>query len=104
MNVAILTRDLLDRSRIDAAVRAAGGRVTDLEIANVVFVDLRTVPPREITAYAEMATVVAYGPHVEGDVLAAASAAGAEETATTVPSWLRAPLSTDPAMVIGGPI
>jgi hypothetical protein len=77
MNVAILTRDLLDRSRIDAAVRAAGGRVTDLEIANVVFVDLRTVSPREITAYAEMATVVAYGPHVEADVLAAASAAGA---------------------------
>ncbi len=77
MNVAIISNDLMDRSRIDAAVRAAGGRVTDLEIANVVFVDLRAVSPREITAHAEMATVVAYGPHVAVDVLAAAAAAGA---------------------------
>ncbi len=77
MNVAILTRDLMDKTRIEAVVRAAGGRVTDVEIANVVFVDLRTVAPSEITAHAEMATVVAYGAHVDGDVLAAASAAGA---------------------------
>ena len=77
MNVAILTKDLMDKTRIEAVVRAAGGRVTDLEIADVVFVDLRTVPPREITAHAEMATVVAYGAHVDGDVLAAAAAAGA---------------------------
>ncbi len=77
MKVAILTNDLMDRIRIAAVVRAAGGEVTDTEVANVVFVDLRTVSPREITAHAEMATVVAYGAHVESDVLAAASAAGA---------------------------
>lgn len=77
MNVAIVGKDLMDRSRIEATVRAVGGRVTEIEIADVVFVDLRAVPVEMITAYAEMATVVAYGPHVEVDLLAAAAAAGA---------------------------
>lgn len=77
MNVAIISRDLLDRSRIEAAVRAANGQVTDVEVANVVFADLRFVPAHDITRYAEAATVVAYGPHVEVDLLAAAAAAGA---------------------------
>lgn len=86
MKVVALTPDLGDRSRISAVApdavfvgaaallpRAAAG-------ADVVLVDLGR--PGVFDVLAEVVAlggrVVGYGPHVEGELLAAATAAGAE--------------------------
>jgi hypothetical protein len=83
--VAAVVTDLMDRSRIDAAV---SGRVdyvrTPDELsgseASVVFADLRAVPdPAVLRRLVPSARIVAFGSHVDDDVLDAARAAGIDE-------------------------
>ena len=82
MRVAALVDDLLDRSRVTAALPdAAFARdPADLPDADVVIVDLArhgdALPA--LRAARPQARIVAFGPHVDGAELAAAEAAGAD--------------------------
>lgn len=84
MKVVALTPDLLDRSKVSAAVpgvvhvgaAALLGRAA--EGADLVLVDLTRPGALDAVADLDVARVVGFGPHVEGDVLAAATAAGIE--------------------------
>lgn len=78
MRVALVSRDLMDRSRITSAVQAAGGTLVAADEADVVVVDLRQVTPDQIRTWASNARVIAYGPHVDTSALTAAEEAGAE--------------------------
>jgi len=83
--VLVETRDLLFRSKLAAAVTAAGGEVThDSATCDLVVVDLG--PPdamEQIRGFvARGVPVVAYGSHVRTDALRAARQAGA----TAVPN------------------
>ena len=78
MIVVALTKDLMDRSRISAAI-------TDVQFAlsshaDVVIVDLgRGVEQvAAVRASHPKARIVAYGPHVDDDTMAAARDAGAD--------------------------
>lgn len=79
--VAVVSRDLMDRSRIVAAVEATGGSLVDPAEADLVLADLRLVDPDQVRVWAGTARVVVFGPHVDGEGLAAAAAAGAEAMA-----------------------
>lgn len=81
MNVVALTTDLMDRSRLSAAVpgivcTADPAMVTD---ADVVVVDLARFGSAitDVRA-ATTARIVAYGPHVDDEAAAAARVAGAD--------------------------
>lgn len=86
MKVVALTPDLGDRSRITAAapdatfVGAAALLPRAAEGADVVLVDLTRAGALDVLAevVALAGRVVGYGPHVEGELLAAATSAGAE--------------------------
>jgi DNA-binding NarL/FixJ family response regulator len=76
--VAATTTDLMDRSRIGAAIP---GVVFGLDNgADVVIVDLArgAEQVKEVRAAAPKARVVCYGPHVDDEAAAAARAAGAD--------------------------
>jgi DNA-binding NarL/FixJ family response regulator len=76
--VAATTTDLMDRSRIGAAIP---GVVFGLDpAADIVIVDLARGAQQvaEIRAVAPAARVVCYGPHVDDEAAAAALAAGAD--------------------------
>ncbi len=78
MRVALVSRDLMDRSRITSAVQASGGTLVAPEEADVVLADLRQVTPDQIRSWASTSRVIAFGPHVDTGALAAAEEAGAE--------------------------
>lgn len=77
--VVAITTDLMDRSKISGAL--GGVRVVrpggDLSGADVVLVDLSLAGALE-AATATGARVIAYGSHVDDEVLGAARSAGAE--------------------------
>jgi len=80
--IVALVPDLMDRSRVSAALPDA--RFTrdanDCADATVVFVDLARHPDAVATvrAAAPTARIVAFGPHVDDDALARARAEGAD--------------------------
>lgn len=78
-SLVALTRDLLDRGRIKAALPDAtvvrSAAAPELATADVILLDLTAgAAPEEVTAVG--APVVAYGPHGEVDALQAARQAG----------------------------
>jgi hypothetical protein len=76
--VAATTTDLMDRSRIGAAIP---GVIFGIDAAaDVVIVDLARGAQQvaEVRAALPEARVVCYGPHVDDDAAAAARAAGAD--------------------------
>ena len=81
--VLALVGDLMDRSRISAAVAEAtfvrSATDIDFEEFDVVLVDLVHAPTAVQTARAASATIriVAFGPHVGGGALSTAASAGA---------------------------
>ena len=86
MAIVVLTPDLGDRGRIAAAapearfVAAAAALDAAVEAGDVVVVDATRAGALEAieAVTGRAARVVAFGPHVAADVLAAAHAAGAE--------------------------
>lgn len=84
MKVVALTPDLADRSKVSAAipdvvhVGAAALLARAADGADLVLVDLTRPGATDAIAGLHAARVVAFGPHVDGDLLAAATAAGAE--------------------------
>lgn len=86
MNILLWCDDLLSRTRIEAAWKAAGATVlrkTDSGVPDLIVVDLTAV-----NATAEIvrlrtthpaATILAFGPHVDGDAFRGAKTAGAHE-------------------------
>ena len=91
--MAVVTRDLLDRTRIEEAVRRAGLEPVTLANRAAVegalaesvparaLVDLRVGEAERIVGLlaAEGVKVTVFGPHVDEDALARARAAGAAE-------------------------
>ncbi len=86
--VGVLVPNLFLRVGVDAAVQAGGGQVVGLADLTsvaagcaVVIADLEALGPDPAAAIravaATGATVLAFGPHVQGERLAAARAAGA---------------------------
>jgi DNA-binding NarL/FixJ family response regulator len=78
VRVCALVSDLMDRSKISAAIP---GVVFSLDAsAGVVIVDLARGPQlvAEIRAETPGIRIVCYGPHVDDDAAAAARAAGAD--------------------------
>lgn len=87
--IGLLVSNLFVRVPIEAAVRAVGLRALPLIDAGqasaaectVVIADLGAIgadPPAAVRALVEAGkTVLAFGPHVQGEILAAARAAGA---------------------------
>lgn len=76
--IAVVSRDLMDRSRIVAAVEATGGSVAPPGEADLVLADLRCTTPDQVRGWSVSARVVVFGPHVEEAALAAMAGAGAE--------------------------
>ena len=85
MRVVVLAPDLLDRSKIDAVAPGATfvGVAAQLPAAaagaDLVIVDLARPGVADVLdqVVAAAGDVVAFGPHVDADILAAATAAGA---------------------------
>lgn len=83
--VYALVGDLMDRSRIQSGLGRTVGfvrRVEDLagSDADVVLADLRSVPhPERLRALLPDARIVAFGSHVDEEVLEAARRAGLDE-------------------------
>ena len=99
MNVVALVTDLMDRSKVQSAVEgttfardpsAATG-------ADIVIVDLARFADRiaEIRTCAPDARIVAFGPHVDDDLLRRASEAGADVVLA------RSRFFRDPAAAVG---
>jgi hypothetical protein len=86
MKVVAMTPDLADRARIDSAIEgvtfvgAAALLPRVAEGADVVIVDLSRAGVLDVLpeVVAAAGRVVGYGPHVDGELLAAATAAGVE--------------------------
>jgi hypothetical protein len=82
MTIVALVTDLMDRSRLVAAVDQPVTFVRTIDVerfgrADVVIVDLvRIGDVRSIRAAAPRARIVAFGPHVDDESLEAARAAG----------------------------
>ena len=81
----VLSTDLMDRSKLSAAfpdavfVRSAGEAIERAGEAEVVVVDLRRVEAGDLGALVERAgRVIAFGSHVDDEMLATATTAGAE--------------------------
>jgi hypothetical protein len=83
--IVALVADLMDRSRIEAAVGASVEFVRAVDElsgtdAAVVLVDLRVAPdPGTIRRLVPTARIVAFGSHVDDEVLDAARAAGIDD-------------------------
>jgi DNA-binding NarL/FixJ family response regulator len=96
VRVCALVSDLMDRSKISAAIP---GVAFSLDAsAEVVIVDLARGPQlvAEIRAETPGIRIVCYGPHVDDDAAAAAQAAGAD---VVLP---RSRFFRDPAAAIAG--
>jgi DNA-binding NarL/FixJ family response regulator len=96
VRVCALVSDLMDRSKISAAIP---GVVFSLDAtAEVVIIDLARGPQlvAEIRAETPGIRIVCYGPHVDDDAAAAAQAAGAD---VVLP---RSRFFRDPAAAISG--
>lgn len=84
MRIVACTPDLLDRSKVSAGlpgvehVGAAGLLPRVAAGADLVVVDLRAAGALEAVTGLEAGRIVGFGPHVDGDLLAAATAAGIE--------------------------
>jgi hypothetical protein len=84
VRIVACTPDLLDRSKVSAAlpgvahVGAAALLPRVAAGADLVIVDLRAAGVLEAVADLDAGRVVGFGPHVDGDLLAAADAAGVE--------------------------
>jgi hypothetical protein len=83
VTVYAIVGDLMDRARIDEAIldvqHVTAGTIGHLAgDGDVVLVDLVRVGPAVALAEATGARVVGFAPHVDGDALAAAEAAGVE--------------------------
>lgn len=84
MKVVACTPDLLDRSKVSAAlpdvehVGAAALLPRVAAGADLVIVDLRAAGVLGVAGDLPGVRVVGFGPHVDGDLLAAAEAAGIE--------------------------
>jgi hypothetical protein len=78
--VLLETRDLVFRAKLEGVVRSAGGRVTRAPPAALAVVELSG--PAAVERVRELVAagvpVLAFGPHVEADLLRAAREAGAE--------------------------
>jgi len=93
--ISALVTDLMDRSRISAALPDA--TFTLMPDADVVIVDLARGVEQVASVRASHpgARIVAYGPHVDDDSMKAARAAGAD---VVVP---RSRFFRDPAQIVG---
>jgi hypothetical protein len=81
--VFAIVPDLMDRARVDEAIldvhHATAGTIGALAGADdLILVDLRRLGPQVALAVATGARVIGFAPHVDDEVLAAASAAGCE--------------------------
>lgn len=80
--VGVVSRNLMDRSKLESAVTAAGHELvavgTELPDLDVLIVDLEHPDAFDLLGSAAGIRTVAYGPHVAEDALSAARAAGAE--------------------------
>ena len=81
-HVVALVGDLMDRSRLESAIPGIEvvAAATDVGEADVVVVDLARHAEAlgDVREAAPAAYIVAFGPHVDTDALAAARAAGAD--------------------------
>lgn len=82
IRLVVVTRDLMDAGRVRAVVPDAAvvRDPTDdaLTTADLIVLDLATgIEPGRVVAIGP--PVIAYGPHVDGEALAAAVAAGCQE-------------------------
>jgi len=99
MTVVALVTDLMDRSRISAAVPDVVFATDPAATAgaDVVIVDLpRFGPQLAAVRAATNATIVAFGPHVDDGAADAARAAGADRV------WPRSRFFRDPAQSLFG--
>ncbi len=100
MRVVALVGDLMDRSKIAAAVPDAGfaGGADECAGADAVVIDVKAHPGAVAAArrLAPEARIVAYGRHDNPEALAAARAEGADEALP------RSRFFHDPAAAIGG--
>ena len=83
MTVFAIVPDLMDRARIDEAIldvhHATPGTIGALATdGDLVLVDLRRVGDAVSLAVATGARVIGFGPHVDDELLARATAAGVE--------------------------
>jgi len=97
VKVSALVTDLIDRSRISVALPGATFMLTP--DADVVIVDLGRGIDQVVTVRNSHpdARIVAYGPHVDDESMAAARSAGAD---VVVP---RSRFFRDPAQIVGMP-
>jgi len=95
MRVCALVSDLMDRSKISAAIPDVSFMVDGN--AEVVVIDLSRNPQMVSEIRAEMpgVRIVCFGPHVDDDAAAAATAAGADVV------MARSRFFRDPAAAIG---
>ena len=100
MRVVALVGDLMDRSKVSAALPDAefAREASACAGADVVVVDLARFGDavRAVRAVAPDARVVAFGPHVDEDAFARARADGADATVA------RSLFFRDPAAVVAG--
>lgn len=81
--IAALVPDLMDRSRVSAAVTTPIAFV-DLEelrdlAADIVIADLGRIDPRELRTAAPQSRIIGFGSHVDETLLDAARAAGIDD-------------------------
>ncbi|WP_017925631.1 hypothetical protein [Thioalkalivibrio sp. HL-Eb18] len=85
MHIHLDTPDLMTRVRLESRWRSAGATVSSSqtpERPTLIVVDLGARGEEAVSGWRERypdATIVAFGPHVEGAVLKAARQAGADE-------------------------
>lgn len=85
MHVHLDTPDLMTRVRLESRWRSAGATVTSSQVPeqpDLVVVDLGSRGVEAVSSWRERcpdATILAFGPHVEGAMLKAARQAGADE-------------------------
>jgi len=82
VNVIAFVTDLMDRSKVQSSVEGVtfARDPTAADGADVVIVDLTRFADRiaEIRTHAPAARIVAFGPHVDGELLRGATASGAD--------------------------
>ena len=85
MHIHLDTPDLMTRVRLESRWRTAGATVTSSDVADrpdMVVVDLAASGADAVARWRQRwpeATIVAFGPHVEGAMLKAARRAGADD-------------------------
>ena len=85
MHIQLDTPDLMTRVRLESRWRTAGATVTcggEADTPDMVVVDLGAGGADAVARWRRRcpeATIVAFGPHVEGEVLKAARRAGADD-------------------------